>query len=79
MAIKKQEINYPTQEWLDGWIDKYLDNHPDATDVYLVMVPMDDVSRNFNIEYAYQYDPNKRKQVRKPARVRELSTPTERL
>ena len=33
----------------------YLDNHPDATDVYLVMVPMDDVSRNFNIEYAYQY------------------------
>ena len=33
----------------------YLDNHPDATDVYLVMVPMDDVSKNFNIEYAYQY------------------------
>ena len=33
----------------------YLDNHPDATDVYLVMVPMDDVSRNFNIDYAYQY------------------------
>lgn len=29
MAIKKQEIRYPTQEWLDGWIDKYLDNHPD--------------------------------------------------
>ena len=29
MAIKKQEIRYPTQEWLDGWIDKYLDSHPD--------------------------------------------------
>ena len=33
----------------------YLDNHPKATDVYLVMVPMDDVSTDFNIEYAYQY------------------------
>ena len=28
MAIKKQEIRYPTQEWLDNWIDKYLEAHP---------------------------------------------------
>lgn len=33
----------------------YLDNHSDATDVYLVMVPVEDVSVDFNIEYAYQY------------------------
>ena len=33
----------------------YLDAHPEATDVYLIMVPMDDISVNFNIEYAYQY------------------------
>ena len=33
----------------------YLENHPGATDVYLVMVPMGDVNTDFNIEYAYQY------------------------
>lgn len=33
----------------------YLEAHPDATDVYLIMVPMDDVSINFNIDFAYQY------------------------
>lgn len=21
-------INYPTQEWLDSWVDKYLEEHP---------------------------------------------------
>lgn len=33
----------------------YLENHPDATDVYLVMVPMDDISTDFTLDYAYQY------------------------
>ena len=26
--MKKTEINYPTQEWLDNWIDKYSDKNP---------------------------------------------------
>ncbi len=33
----------------------YLDNHRDATDVYLIMVPMDDVMIDFDIGFAYQY------------------------
>lgn len=36
-------------------VKQYLDNHPDATDVYLMMVPMGDVSRDFSVEYGYQY------------------------
>ena len=26
--MKKTEINYPTQEWLDNWVDKYMDKNP---------------------------------------------------
>ena len=36
-------------------VKRYLDSHPDATDVYLMMVPMGDVSQDFSIEYGYQY------------------------
>ena len=25
---KTQEIQYPTQEWIDKWVDTYLDKHP---------------------------------------------------
>ncbi|MCR5420636.1 MAG: hypothetical protein K6E98_06510 [Lachnospiraceae bacterium] len=34
---------------------KFLEAHPEATDIYLVMVPIGDVSRNFDISYGYQY------------------------
>ncbi len=33
----------------------YLDAHPDATDVYLIMVPLDDISIDFHLDFAYQY------------------------
>ncbi len=33
----------------------YLENHRDASDVYLIMVPMDDVMTDFDTGYAYQY------------------------
>lgn len=36
-------------------VKQYLDSHPDATDVYLMMVPMGDVSHDFIVEYGYQY------------------------
>lgn len=26
---KEKEIRYPTQEFIDGWVDKWLDKHPD--------------------------------------------------
>lgn len=26
--MAKKEPNYPTQEWIDQWIDKYLEDHP---------------------------------------------------
>lgn len=29
MAIKKQAIQYPSDEWLDKWVDDYMDKHPD--------------------------------------------------